>query len=187
MRYYLMTPDHKKSMVEYTRFTKEIDGIKTHLVKEEGYRGGSFVVKVPETLGELDDWLKEREITFDEAVESYGADFTSWPFLPTADLDWIDVDDYDHEFLQAHDGCWSDWVINQYTSIDAGEEGVLSVEQKDEMLDKIYDIYDEEYEEGIEADGWDMRGCYWEIHCTVSLEESDEYGNILDEGLEDDD
>jgi hypothetical protein len=192
MKHFLMTPDYKKSMVEYTRFTKMIDGVNTHLVQEVGYRGGEILLHVPETLEEVHEWLFTREMTYEDAVESFGAKPSLWPFLPTSDMEYIDVDDYDNEFMQAYDGCWSDWSINQYTSlpdISDKDHGIkpMTVEEKDEMLESIYSIYDEGDLEAIEEDGWEISTCHWEIHCGVTLEECDERGNILDEELEDDD
>ncbi len=187
MKYYVMTPDSKKCMVEYTRFTKTINGMKTSLIKEEGYRSGEIMIRVPETLGELGDWLLDRDMTMNDAVECYGEDTAFWPFLPTSDEDFVDVDDYDHEFMGAFDGCWNDWSVNQWSEEDEEalyvESRYLTSEETSELLEEVYVVYDEFYEEGLEEDGWEHQGCYWEVHCSVTLEESDEYGKVLEEAL----
>ena len=49
MKYYVIEPSYKKSVIEYTLFKRQVEGDMQFLRKELGWRWGSFGVAVPET------------------------------------------------------------------------------------------------------------------------------------------
>ena len=60
MKHYLLEPEYKKSVAEYDVFEKTIDGHTYRVVHEEVFRSGSWVIHVPETEEEINEWLKHK-------------------------------------------------------------------------------------------------------------------------------
>jgi hypothetical protein len=65
MKYFKIEPTYKKSLVEFTIFTRPLSDFREDakenqratLIKELGWRWGEFMVEVPETDEEVAEWL----------------------------------------------------------------------------------------------------------------------------------
>jgi|TARA_B110000503_G_scaffold21500_1_gene32732 hypothetical protein len=176
MRHYKLAPTWKKSVVEYSTFMK--DGI---LAKYElGWRWGDFLINIPETDEEFLEWVNKFSgfDTIEEAKENYSDIFENDSITdkymaicgPDLESEFHELDDYDYEMLGMDDGCWSDWTISGFGSHD------LTEEVKTELAEQLQEIYDEEYEEGLEQEGWTHKDYWTEIHGPVTLHECDEEG-----------
>jgi hypothetical protein len=54
----------------------------------------------------------------------------------------------------------------------------MTEEEKEKLLEEIETLYAEEFDCGIESDGWDHKGCHQQIHCALSINECDEHGEV---------
>jgi len=175
MKYVKVEPQFKKCVTDTTTWKKVIEGETAYLTKCETYRGGSFLINVPETPEEIKECLAYRDMTLSEAYEYFGEDFDlNELWLPNPDEDWVEMGDYQAELLDMYDGCATDW--NLILSDD-----IMSEEDQEELLDKLEMVYDEEHDLGIAEEGWEECDCVQEIHCELTLSECDEYGNVLEE------
>lgn len=175
MKYYRIEPTYKKAVVDYISFTK--DGVTA--TKELGWRWGEFMINVPETDEEILAWGNRNEEyyeTLDDVRNDYGLElgeeFPLSTFLPEETDEFVDLDDYDYEMLSIRDTCWEYWNIS---SADMSEE------DKEALIEELEEIYNEEYEEGIENAGWEYSYANTEIHTSVSVKECDDTGSVLDE------
>ena len=175
MKHYLMEPKNKKSVAEYDVFQKEIDGVTYRVVKEEVYRWGSWVVNVPSTDKEIKEWLDNRGETLEDMIDCYES-IEEFPFLPDLSDDFIELEDYDTEFLEMWDGCSSDWYLQ-----DPG--GNISEDKSEEIIDLVMDIFSENYHEGLEDEGWENVDCFQQIHSEVTLKECDDTGSVFEEDI----
>jgi hypothetical protein len=200
MKYYLVEPTYKKSLVEYTVFKREDeDGNKFWLRSEVGWRWGSFIFTVPETDEEIMTYIRETAGCDDEYewMEDYGfmidngagedvpdpsmtlAEMLTQVLLPSEDEEFVDItEDYgDAEILEFWDGCWQYWQISQQFS----HQEVLEGEEIDEMLEEIEEAYREEYEEGVEALGWEFVDTFFELQCNPKITPCDKNGKPLED------
>jgi hypothetical protein len=199
MKYYIVEPSYKKSFVETTAF-KRIDenGNQIWLRKELGWRWGSFLFSVPETVEEAMTFLKDQG--YDEVLDwayDYGhtitddngdevidpdADIVSMvvqQFLPNVSDDFVDVtEDYPNaEFIEAWDGCWESWSVSSYqTEIDE--------EEQEAIIEEVTEAYEEGYEEAVEELGWEFVDTYFEIQCNPQITPCDEDGNKFEESVD---
>ena len=200
MKYFRIEPTYKKSVVEFTYFRRPLEELTNNdedkgkfafLHKELGWRWGSFMIPVPDTQEEIDEYIKEEgyDSVF-EFASAYGCtdivndkeilpeDFSMVDvLLPSTDNEWIDLTE-DHpnaEMLDCWDGCWEDWNIKT-------NGPVLS--DVDEMMEEIEEAYNEEYEEGVEELGWEFLDNQFEIHCNVTVVECDEHGQVEEQEVE---
>ena len=174
MKYYLLEPKEKKSVVEYQTFSKEINESKIYAIREEGYRGGSWIIHVPETDEEIDLRLEELDMTRDDIVAYYGEDINSMGekfFLPDPDEDYHELNDYDFEMIQMYDGCWADWKI--VATLDT-----MCEEDQDDLLVKVEELWAEDYDFALTDDGWSDDGTTTEVQCEILLRECDESGYV---------
>ena len=74
--------------------------------------------------------------------------------------------------IDCWDGCWEDWDI---------VTGGPKLSDVDEMMEEIEEAYNEEYEEGVEALGWQFMDNSFEIHCNVTVTPCNEYGEVDEE------
>lgn len=189
MKHFRIEPTYKKSVVEYTVFRRPLDDLTgneedkgkfAYLRKELGWRWGSFRIDVPETEEEIKEFLEERG-GYDSVAE-YLADY--WGdediivesttleeyLLPSTEDDFVDLtEDYEAEMIDCWDGCWEDWDI---------VTGGPKLSDTDEMMEEIEEAYNEEYEEGVEALGWQFMDNSFEIHCNVTVTPCNEYGEV---------
>lgn len=187
MKYYLVEPTYKKSLVEISTFRKKDDNGKwIYLRKELGWRWGSFLFPVPETEEEIKEYLSERGDY--ESVQEYLADYygdediivddtTLADYMLPKDTDtFVDItEDYEHaEMIEAWDGCWEYWTVDDYAD-------ELTDEEKEALQEEAEEAYSEEYEEGVEALGWEYIDNFYEIHCNPSIKECDEHGKVLED------
>jgi|TARA_B110000444_G_scaffold239194_1_gene253419 hypothetical protein len=210
MKYFKLEPSYKKSVLELTIFSRPLNEIATcvsdtahaMLVKELGWRTGEFLITVPETDEEISTWLEDHDYDniLDFAIdhgytvtegdaEVMDPDTTVQTMLeniliPDLDDDYILIsEDYpDIEMLSTWDGCWDDWTLR------TGDMS-LEEEQVESLIEEASEIFEEEYEEGVETLGWKFLGCDWEMHCKPIITPCRSYGQPLeeDEPLEDDD
>lgn len=187
MKYYRIEPTYKKSVVEWTIFRREHNGTNQFLRKELGWRWGSFVIEVPDTDEEKLEWAKEKGYdSLQECLEDYYGheDVETDPnlsdyLLPDPEDDYVEItEDYNGQMIDCWDGCWDDWSIS---TPGADEDEEMDEEEQDAILEEAQIAYDEEYEEGVEALGWTFVDCQFDICCTTTAVECDEYGNVLEE------
>ena len=175
MKFYRVEPEYKKCVTDTTTWKKEIDGETAYLTKCEAYRWGAFLIRVPETDAEIDERLEEKEMTREDVKNFYGEDFDlNELWLPDPTEEWFEMADYQAELLEMWDGCSTDWDL--IVSSD-----VLDEEAKEEMLDHLMVVYDEEYDFGLNEEEWEDIDCVQEIHTTLSIVECDESGTPLEE------
>lgn len=185
MKYYRLEPSYKKSVVEIAVFRrKDEDGNNCFLRKELGWRWGSFLLSVPETEEEIQEFLKERggyESIQEWLADIYGDEYyitentTLEEFLlPSTESDFVDItEDYeDAEMIECWDGCWEYWSASRYP-----EE--YTEEEQEELVEQIEEVYAEEYEEGVENLGWEYVDTYFEMHCNPVLTMCDANGEDL--------
>ena len=189
MKHFRIEPTYKKSVIELTVFRRPLDDLTgneedkgkfAYLRKELGWRWGSFRIDVPETEEEIAEFLEERG-GYDSVAE-YLADYYGEEdiivesttldeyLLPNTEDDFVDLtEDYDAEMIDCWDGCWEDWDI---------VTGGPKLSDVDEMMEEIEEAYNEEYEEGVEALGWQFMDNSFEIHCNVTVTPCNEYGEV---------
>lgn len=198
MKYYKLEPSYKKSVVELTIFKRplqELTGDESHagkdafVRKELGWRWGDWLIRIPETEEEIAEYLEEKGLeSLDEAALYHGY-FTfnseTNEEIPDEDFDLRDVllpketDDFvditedfeDAEMLSTWDGCWEDWSIYCPT--------VEVFDHDESWIEAIEEAYDEEYEDGVEALGWQYVDTFFEMHCNPVITECDENGENL--------
>ena len=189
MKNFRIEPTYKKSVIEIATFRRPLEeltgndedkGRWGYLRKEIGWRSGQFMISVPDTEEEIKEFLEERGSY--ESVAEYLADYYGEEdiivesttlqeyLLPSEDDDFVDLtEDYDAEMLECWDGCWEDWGITV-----PGDD----LENTEEMIEEIEEAYSEEYEEGVEALGWQFIDTFFEIHCNVTVAPCNEYGEV---------
>lgn len=189
MKHFRIEPTYKKSVIELSTFRRPLEeltgndedkGKFAYLRKELGWRWGSFMISVPDTEEEIKEFLEERGSY--ESVAEYLADYHGEEdiiiesttlqeyLLPSEDDDFVDLtEDYDAEMLDCWDGCWEDWDITTNGP---------KLEDVDEMIEEIEEAYSEEYEEGVEALGWQFIDNFFEIHCNVTVTPCNEHGEV---------
>jgi len=208
MKYFKLEPTYKKSLVELTMFNRPLSDLRENategqtatLVKEIGWRWGDFLISVPETEDEIEEWVKWKnpdypyENFFELAVD-YGlteidgdsgedvlptdrtvSELIESLLLPDLDDDYILItEDYpDAEMQSCWDGCWEDWSVR--TSYNAPD-----IDQEEFDFEEIEDAYTEEYEEGVESLGWQFADCEFEMHCKPMITQVDEDGEAIGE------
>lgn len=174
MKYYLIEPQFKKCVTDLSTWKKEFeDGTVCWLTKEELYRSGSFVVRYPETDDEILEELQDRDIdSLEDFYEFYGEDAKLEElWLPDAEEEWFEMEDYHAEMLEMWDGCATDWNLQVV-------RGDMTEEEKEDLLEQLENLYAEEFDCGIESDGWEHKGCHQQIHCALSINECDEHGEV---------
>ena len=200
MKYYKLEPTYKKSLIELYSFKRPLsDFVEGHenrnaiLVKEIGWRWGDFTIEVPETQDEVNEWLEynheDAYETFEEFIVDYGLEVEGKSIqevmegllLPDLNDDCILIsEDYPHAQMNSTwDGCWEDWDIRVF-----GEEVEIPVE---ELIEAADEAYAEEYEEGVEALGWEFLDCEYEMHCKPMITPIDENGEEIGEPMQADD
>ena len=175
MKHYLMEPKNKKACAEYDIFQKEIDGVTYCVVKEEVYRWGSWILHVPDTKQEIADWLEDMGETMESMIDCYES-VDKFPFVPDSSDDFIELADYDAEFVEMWDGCSCDWYLQD-------PKGEIPEDKSEEIIDLVQDIFSENYHEGLEDEGWENVDCFQQIHSEVTLKECDDTGSVSEEDI----
>lgn len=174
MRQFVIEPLMKKSVVEMQTYVKEINGIKHYLRYEDCFRWGGFILSVPETPEEFEDWAKHQGYdTFEQWAADYDFDMVEGDIaefaLPDPEEDGIMIhEDYgwEAEMIETWDGgCWTEWTINAYG------EGAMSEEEREEEAERLSEVYYEEYEEGLEEQGWIYEDCEYVLYNGVKITE----------------
>jgi hypothetical protein len=193
MKHYRVEPTYKKSVVEYDTFSRiDENGKKIFLQREVGWRWGSWLISVPETQEEIDEYLKSKGF---DTIEDFAQDcgrtyidedgnevmevgFTLKDFLlPDEDDDQIDMsEDYpDAELIETWDGCWEFWSVSSF-------QAEISEEQNELWSEEAEEAYNEDYEAGLEAIGWKPMFGGFQLQCCPSIVECDENGEPLTTG-----
>lgn len=195
MKYFLIEPTYKKSVVEYNSFSKVINGVKTFATLEEGYRWGSFLMPIPETAEEIKEFIDSKQDA--ESIEQYLDWYHSVSPEEFEAMETIDLAEYllpnteddhimltedfeDAEMLDMWDSCWMFWNIRQ----NGESENHLTEEESDELAQEVEDLYNEDYSESLEAEGWENTDFSNEIHCTVKITPCDRNGKVAEESTE---
>lgn len=168
MKQYILQPAYKKSVIEWTTWSKEINGVKHMLQREVGWRWGAFVINVPETEAEVLAFMDDKgygDVDLDIMLDDYGVTTLEEMCLPDPEEESVELEDYDHEMIETWDGCWDDWSVNCY----AGEG--LDEDSRYELAEAMQEIYEEGYEEAIEEDGWEFIDSGFAISGEFKLEE----------------
>lgn len=196
MKYFKVEPTYKKSVVEFDIF-KRVDenGHNVFLRKELGWRWGSFMVSVPETMEEAQEWVENQgyetfkdwagdygHLEYDEETQEYIEDpnidyleLIEEQLLPKESDDFVDItEDYDMEMIDCWDGCWEDWTVNSYqTEIDD--------DLREEWIEAAEAAWEEDYQEGVEELGWEFVDNMFEMHCSPKIIPCDEHGHTDEE------
>lgn len=173
MKYFLLEPTYKKSVVEYTTFVKKTEDATIRATREEGYRWGSWIIKVPETVEDAVEWCADMNCSFEDDFEN-DLDALIESATPDVNNDFHEVDDYNNEFVELFDGCWADWTIH------ATGDGKDNYDEE-EIQEEVENAWDEEWNSGVENLGYEEQGCWCEIQVEPKLTPCDERGAILDE------
>jgi hypothetical protein len=176
MKTFLLEPTYKKSVVEFQSFIKNEDGLKIIATREEGYRWGSWIVFVPETVEDAIAWCDEMGCSFEDDYGSSLEDVIT-DATPDVDEDFHEISSYWTEFIEMFDGCWGDWHI-----IINGENAEFADE--DEIRESIEEAFDEDWNEGVLNLGYTEGEYYVEMHVNPKLTPCDDKGNIIDEVVE---
>jgi hypothetical protein len=197
MKYYIVEPTYKKSLVEKTIFSRKNEEGKTiFLERELGWRWGSFFFTVPDTEEEaiadikeqgydsVLDWAYDHGYTMtddngDEILDpdSSIVDLLTTTLLPEESDDFVDItEDYGNaEMIECDDGCWEYWNVRSF-------QVELSEEEQEELVEGVEEAYNEEWEEGVEALGWEFVDTLFELHCSPKITPCDATGTPLSIG-----
>lgn len=170
MKYFLLEPTYKKSVVEYTTFVKKTEDATIRATREEGYRWGSWIIKVPETVEDAAEWCEDMNCSFEDDFENDLAALIE-SATPDVENDFHEVDDYNNEFVELFDGCWGDWTIH------ITGEGKDNYDQE-EIQEEVETAWEEEWNSGVENAGYEEQGCWCEIQVQPKLTPCDENGNV---------
>lgn len=196
MKYYLVEPTYKKSLIEYTVFRREDEeGNTLFLRREVGWRWGSFIFEVPETDEEVKNYILETGCDDEyEWMQDYGfmiqneageyvpdpsmtrAEMLTQVLLPSENEEFVDItEDYgDAELLESWDGCWTYWTLNSNDrDIDLEEEEIVGEEAQD--------AYYEDGDEGVEDLGWEFVDTLFELQCNPKITQCDKNGKPLED------
>jgi len=158
MKYYIIEPKFKKSLLEYEHYVRE-DGAR--IVVETLWRGGSFVLTVPETKTEMKEFLGD-------AYDEDDIEYYTW--LPEEDDDYVELDDYQFEMQGTFDGCAEDY---ETYNMDDDEAEMLIEVLEEEGSSVFWD--------GVEMfEGFESEACYYAIAGGFVLTECDENGEPLE-------
>jgi hypothetical protein len=180
MRHYRLEPTDKKSAVEHTQYFK--DGMVATC--EEGYRWGQYIIHIPETEEEFEAWASKFGMSLEDADDNYyhifSDDSIKDKYLeicgPDLGSDNFDMDDYHHDLIELWDCCWEHWYVEK---VDLAEE--LTDKEEEGLIEHLQDLYEEGYNEAVEADGWVLKQAWSEIQCSVTLVPCDEDGYTAQE------
>ena len=175
MKSYNIEPTYKKSVIEYNSYRKELeDGTVLHATLEIGWRWGEFTIHVPETEEEVLAWARDKMGVDDsyyssvtEVFEDYGEEnFEGMKkhFLPDADEEFHELDDYDYDMDSTWDGCWEDWNVVPFGP---SKDDV----DTDEIREQIEEGWYEDSWDYMEQEGWEEMSTWFEIHCPLKIEE----------------
>tara|TARA_B110000858_G_scaffold3097_1_gene3578 strand:- start:6416 stop:7018 length:603 start_codon:yes stop_codon:yes gene_type:complete len=180
MKYFLIEPTYKKSVVEYNSFVKVINGVQTFATLEEGYRWGSWMFSVPETDAEIKEFINSKEdvnslqeyldwfhgVSEEEFNEMDTIDLAEYMLPDPEDDTCLLTEDYeDAEMIDMWDGCWSYWNVKQHGESD----NHLSEEEREKLAEAVEELYNEDYTESLEAEDWEHCDFYTEIHCNIKI------------------
>ena len=209
MKYFKIEPTYKKSLVEFTIFTRPMSDFRedaeknqqARLIKELGWRSGDFLVAVPETDEEVAEWLEVRDggnyDTFYDMAVDYGlteineegedvlpddqtvSELIEQLLLPDLDDDYIMLTE---DYNEAEmQSCW-DGCWEDWSMHSNGER--LEGEDVEAMIEEVEEAYSEEYEEGVEELGWSFQDCEYEMHCKPMITQVDIDGEEIGEPMQ---
>ena len=94
--------------------------------------------------------------------------------LPDPDDDsCLLTEDYpDAELMDMWDGCWSYWNVKQHGESDKH----LSEEECVALSEEVEELYNDGWNEAVEADDWEHCDGFTEIHCNLKITPCDKNG-----------
>jgi hypothetical protein len=119
-------------------------------------------------------WYKDGKVIIREEGYRWGEFYCESDEQPEIDLNNsnglnLSESDYDWELTSLDDGCWADWTFPE----DMTEEEQAEIEE----------AWEEEYFEGMEELGWTNDDTEYILQGPLEL--SDEDGNVIEQGGED--
>lgn len=199
MKYFRLEPTYKKSVIEWTIFTRKNEEDKDiFLRKELGWRWGTWLISVPDTEEEALEYIESKGYKGNDAVFEWASDhghtvlddndneildpdasvvdMVTWQMLPSEEDEFVDItEDYeDAEMLECWDGCWEFWHIDSY-------QVELDEDTKQAWVEEAIEVYTEDHEEGVENIGWAFLETSFEFHCPPNLIPCDEQGTPLED------
>jgi hypothetical protein len=123
---------------------------------------------------ERQHWYKDGKEIIREEGYRWGTFYCESDEQPEIDLvndDGYEIgqDEYEWELEELDDGCWADWEFPD--------------DMSEEEQEEIQNAWDEDFYEGMEALGWSCDDTDYILHGPLEL--SDEDGNVVGSGLED--
>ena len=174
MKYFILEPKWKKSVYEFDRYRKVADdGTAIYATRETCWRYGKWIVSVPETNKECDEYLENHSMD----LEDYGGTYEELKesLMPSEDEEtaFHEMDDYDHEFIETWDGCSEDWSVHVWgPGKDTIDVTILQEEIEERWEDANWDgMYDLDYTED---------GFWIEINCPIVLTPCSQNGTPLE-------
>ena len=163
MKYYIIEPKNKKSVIEYEHYVRE-DGAR--IVVETLWRGGEFKLTVPETESEIKELLGD---SYDEDDVEY------YTWIPDEDDTYVELEDFQYEMLGTFDGCAEDY--NFYNTMDKIDG---------EIQEKMQEVLEENGSSVLldnhpMFEGFEVEGSFYQIHGEFVLTECDEDGIVQGE------
>jgi hypothetical protein len=209
MKYFKIEPTYKKSLVEFTIFTRPLSDFREDakenqratLIKELGWRWGEFMVEVPETDEEVAEWLKWKEPgceSFYDLAVDYGLteldEETGEEVLPSDKtiselIEQLLLPDLEDDYIMLTEdypdaemqSTW-DGCWEDWSIRSNGE--ILEGEDVEAMIEEVVEAYSEEYEEGVEELGWSFQDCEYEMHCKPMITQVDIDGEEIGEPMQ---
>jgi len=157
MKQYIVEPKYKKSFIQLETFIKkEEDGTTHYLEYRDCFRWGGGALAVPETREEIEDFKKHigyEGASDEDVMEDYGAETWEDIALPDEGDEIMLFEDFgwNAEMIECWDGgCYTEWSMNSYGP------SAYTDEECEEQAEALSEVYYDEYEEGLEALGWEQ-------------------------------
>jgi hypothetical protein len=137
MKEYAVTPKLKKSVIETNIWTLTVDGVTLFAKQEMTLRNGEFLLKIPETDAEIEEFKTNIAQTAHDTFMT----------LPDETIDTLSSDHYLLEMISTEDCVDEDWTIS--TDIDDPSDEVASI------IIAAEEGIDEEGEEYLHDNEWE--------------------------------
>ena len=129
-----VSPEYKKSFVDYTTIEKKIDDKKIKVTREILWRFGEIQVTVTED--EFEKYVKDKDLEINKMENNEKEFFAS--LQKNGVLTFDDSFPFEYEFLSSFDGCGDDYNI----CYDDGSDVEDSVEEEINKIIEEGDFYD---------------------------------------------
>ena len=148
------------------------------LRKETWWRYAEFLIHIPETTNEINDFLLEKGYsTKQEYLEYHGYDHEH-DTIENVLLPDVDNDEHIFESDIECEYCWDGQGMDFRIELTRSSQDLYTQEECQAMEAEALRLYSDEglYEEGLESLGWEHFDTIYEIYCKVeiTLEETEE-------------